>query len=151
MIVIADSNIIISALISPKGSIASVLKDKSNIQFIAPDYLLTEVCEHWEKIVESTTLSKHGLFEEFYFYRSKITFISVTSVPKKHRDDAAEIVKDIDIDDAPFVSLHFYKKHKLWTGDKALINGLKAKGYDICVTTAELRQKLYKNKRAKQP
>jgi len=149
MIVIADSNIIISALISPKGSTASVLKDKSNIQFIAPDYLLTEVYGYWEKIVESTTLSKKEVFEDFYFYRSKIVFVDTINVPKKHKNEASEIVKDIDVKDAPFVSLHLYKRHKLWTGDRKLINGLKAKGYDICVTTTELRQKLYKKKATK--
>jgi len=151
MIVIADSNIIISALISPKGSTASVLKEKSNIQFIAPGYLLMEVYEYWEKIAQSTTLSKKEMFEDFDFYRSKITFVNPVDIPKKCKDKAHEIVNDIDKDDAQFVALHLYKKHKLWTGDKALINGLKAKGYDICVTTAELRQKLYKSKEAKQP
>jgi len=145
MIVIADSNIIISALISPKGSIASVLKDKSNIQFIAPNYLLSEVYEHWEKIMESTTLSKKELFEEFYLYRNKITFIDIVEVPEKHIVKADKIVKDIDIYDVDFVALYLYKKHKLWTGDKKLIKGLTAKGYGhIFVTTAELKEKLYK-------
>jgi len=35
-------------------------------------------------------------------------------------------------------------KHKIWTGDKVLINGLKEKGLDICVTTEELILKRYK-------
>jgi len=144
MIVIADSNIIISALISPKGSTAQVLKEKSNIQFMAPDILLAEVYQHWEKIVELTTLSKRELFEEFYFYRNRITFVEAMDVPKKHRSHARQIVKDIDENDLDFVALHLHKRHKLWTGDKVLINGLLAKGYDICVTTAELRKKLYR-------
>jgi len=145
MIVIADSNIIISALISPKGSIASVLKNRSNVQFIAPDYLLTEVYEHWDIIVQFTTLSKRELFEEFYFYRGKITFINTDTIPIKHMKNANEIVKDIDEDDVDFVALHLYKKHKLWTGDKNLIKGLTAKGYGhIFVSTAELKEKLYK-------
>jgi len=145
MIVIADSNIIISALISPKGSIASVLKDKSNIQFIAPVYLLTEVYEHWDIIVQFTPLSKREIFEEFYFYRNKITFIDAINIPKQHKNKATEIMKDIDPKDTAFVALHLYKKHKLWTGDKKLIKGLTAKGYGhIFVTTAELKEKLYK-------
>jgi len=35
-------------------------------------------------------------------------------------------------------------KHKIWTGDKVLINELKEKGLDICVTTEELILKRYK-------
>jgi len=145
MIVIADSNIIISALISPNGSIASVLKNRSNIQFIAPNYLLVEVYEHWEKIMEYTSLSKQELFEYFYFYRSKITFIDVAEVPEKYIVKADKMVKDIDIYDIDFIALYLYKKHKLWTGDKKLIKGLSAKGYGhIFVSTAELKEKLYK-------
>lgn len=62
----------------------------------------------------------------------------------KYRQKAVEIVSDIDKDDAPFLALHFYKKHKIWTGDRILIDGLTAKGYDIFVTTTQLQDKLYK-------
>jgi len=47
MIVITDSNIIVSALISSAGVVASIFKEKSNLQFIAPTQLLEEVNEHW--------------------------------------------------------------------------------------------------------
>jgi predicted nucleic acid-binding protein len=51
---------------------------------------------------------------------------------------------DIDIDDAYFVALHLSKKHKIWTGDNTLAKALRAKGHDFCITTAELKRKLYK-------
>jgi len=54
-------------------------------------------------------------------------------------------VKNIDEDDASFIALYFYERHKLWTGDKKLIKGLTAKGYGhIFVTTAQLKERLYK-------
>lgn len=37
MILITDSNLIISALITPNGAIASIIKAKHNFQFIAPE------------------------------------------------------------------------------------------------------------------
>ena len=46
MIVITDSNIIISALIKPNGIIAKVFKSKSQIQFYAPSFLKDEIYEH---------------------------------------------------------------------------------------------------------
>lgn len=58
-------------------------------------------------------------------------------------DKAYQVVRDIDPEDVFFVALHFFIKHKIWTSDKILINGLKSKGYDICITTEELKQKLY--------
>jgi len=144
MIVIADSNIIISALINPVGSIATIFKEKSNIQFIAPDYLLEEVYEHWSKISKISSLSKKELIKELDFYKKRISFIEIEKIPKKHVVKSYDIVKDIDPDDFHFLALHLYKKHKIWTGDKILIKGLLAKGYDICVTTAELKRKIYK-------
>jgi len=144
MIVITDSNIIVSALISPVGVVASVFKEKSNLQFIAPSQLLEEVKEHWDVVVEFSSLSARELFSELKFYEKRINFSDSTNIPRKYRLEAYQLVKDIDEDDADFVALHLYKKHKLWTGDKKLIKGLLAKGYDICVTTDQLKQKLYK-------
>ena len=37
-----------------------------------------------------------------------------------------------------------YDSNFIWTGDKILMNGLKEKGYDICVTTKEIKTKTYK-------
>ena len=51
MIVIADSNIFYSSLITPNGSIATILKDK-NMQFLAPDYIIEEVKEHLDDIAK---------------------------------------------------------------------------------------------------
>jgi len=73
-----------------------------------------------------------------------ITFYSKKDILKKYGDKAEKIVVDIDIDDAPFVALHLQEGHKIWTGDKILINGLKEKGYDICITTEELKKYLYR-------
>ena len=70
--------------------------------------------------------------------------INVSEIPDKYILQAEEIVKNIDMDDAIFVALHLYKRHKIWTGDITLAKALKAKGHDFCITTAELKQKLYK-------
>lgn len=52
MIIIADSNIFMSALLSPKGTIASILAERKRIQFVVPDYLITEVNEHIPDLVK---------------------------------------------------------------------------------------------------
>jgi len=110
MIVITDSNIIYSALISPNGSIASIFKEKSNLQFIAPEYLLEEVKVHWDLIVKTSPLSVRELFEELNYYKTRITFTQTDNIPKKIAKEAYKVVRDIDVDDADFVALHLYKK-----------------------------------------
>ena len=46
MIVIADTNIFYSALITPTGTIAKILDERKRIQYFIPDYLIGEVKEH---------------------------------------------------------------------------------------------------------
>lgn len=53
MIFITDSNILYSALITPNDVVANILKDKSNIQFFAPNYLIEEINEHSEELAYS--------------------------------------------------------------------------------------------------
>ena len=117
MIIIADSNIFMSALISPQGLIASVLAERKKIQYIVPDYLIEEVTE----IIQEKDLKK--------------TYVS----------KAQKIVADVDENDMHFIALHLQIKHKIWTSDKVLVKGLTEKGYGHFFTsTEELSQHLYK-------
>ena len=135
MIVISDTNIIYSCFYSRKGVIATILNDKKkSIQFIAPDYLLDEVKEHLPEIMEDNNLTK----------AEAITFFKVDDIPQKYIDKAEEIAQSIDPDDFPFIALHLEKGHKIWTCNFKLINGLKEMGYDICVTTKDIKEKRYK-------
>lgn len=144
MIVITDSNIIFSALINPVGNEAYILKSKGNTQFIAPDFLLEEIKEHWSSIEKFSVLNKVQLKNEFKTLKSKLKVVSIDEIPRKTLMEAYEIVKDIDENDTYFVAMHLFEKHKIWTGDIHLIKGLLKKGYDICVTTEELKKFLYK-------
>ncbi|WP_299016391.1 PIN domain-containing protein [uncultured Polaribacter sp.] len=144
MIVITDTNIIFSALISPNRKVAEVLNAKSNIQLFVPDFLFEEIDNHLDKIIKHSNKNKREILLEIANFKNRVSIINRIDIPKKDVKKAISIVNDIDIDDFLFVALHFYKKHKLWTSDKALIKGLLKKGYDICITTEALQKKLYK-------
>lgn len=144
MIVITDSNIIFSALISPNGVVANVFNTKSNIQFYAPSYLFDEVNKHLDRIETISPLTKKELKQMISAFRERISVIDITKIPKKYYLEAYEIVIDVDFDDVFFVALNRYKGYKIWTSDKELIKGVEAKGYKIFITTAELRKSLYK-------
>lgn len=148
MILITDSNILISALITPNGVIASILKERSNLQFTAPDYIFEELAEHWQKVVELSELTEKQLKAELKFYKEKIKLSYVKDIPNKTLMNAFDLVKDIDEDDTFFIALHLHTGYKIWSGDEALKKGLTAKGYGhFFITTAQLKRKLYKKKK----
>src|SRR5690606_10470866 len=120
------------------------LTSEWNFQFIAPDFVYEEIRNHLPKIITYTGKSKREVLSILKRLTEKVTFYTANEIPKKYAEQAIKIVKDIDVFDAPFVAMHLYTKHKIWTGDTELINGLKQKGYDICVTTDKLKQRLYK-------
>lgn len=147
MIVITDANIIFSALQNPESVISTILKDNKKFQFLAPDYLLEEIKRHWEKLEEYSILGKKELKAEWKLLQKNIKFINSTEISRQVLEESFHIVKDIDEYDLYFIALHLHTKHKVWTGDKVLIKGVEAKGYKIFVTTAQLKAKLYKNKK----
>lgn len=146
MILITDSNLIISALITPNGAIASIIKAKHNFQFIAPDFVFEEIDEHWDKIKVLSLLSDKELKAELLFYRNLIKVYD-QKVTKKALDKAEEIVRDVDPEDVFFIALHLHTGHKIWSDDEKLKKGLTAKGYGHFFTsTEELKKHLYKKR-----
>ena len=145
MIVISDTNIIFSCFYTPNGAIASILKDERNrLQFIAPSYLLEEVMEHLPILMENNHITKRKALEILKNITKNITFYNLEDIEPKNKEKVFRIAKDIDIDDYLFIALHFETGHKIWTCDTKLIDGLKEKGYDICITTAKIREKTYR-------
>jgi len=131
MILITDSNVIFSALMNPEGTVAKIFKQKSNLQFLAPAVLIEETKNHFDRISEFSSLSKNALRAEFNEIIGKIKVIENEDVPKRYILSAIDIVADIDYDDAFFVAIYLYKKHKIWTLDSKLSNGLWAKAFRI--------------------
>jgi len=101
MIVIADSNIFYSSLITPNGNIATILKDK-NMQFLAPDYIIEEVKEHLEDIRKriKNTKTKRQLLADLKILLKKVTIIPLSTLSKRNIQKAISIVKDVDENEA---------------------------------------------------
>ena len=56
-------------------------------------------------------------------------FINEELIPLTDWKKAETLVTDIDLDDTDFVALTRYLKGGLWTGDKPLYEGLKARRF----------------------
>lgn len=144
MIVITDTNIFYSVLIAPKGETAKILKDK-NIQFLVPDYLLEEIREHLPEIAQYLGKTIKHIKKEFEVLIKDFEILSAENISKSNLTEAQGITESIDSDDAPFIAFHLQYKHKIWSLDRKLIDGLTAKGYGyFFITTQELKARLYK-------
>jgi predicted nucleic acid-binding protein len=149
MKIIVDTNIAFSAILNTKSIIGDLILNSDTIfQFWSCHYLLLEIDKHWDKLKQISKLDDNDLHESQRLVYKKISFIDEEQIPKIHRLQAFDLVKDIDLNDIVFVALNESQKSILWTGDKALINGLRSIGYERVITTDEmikLRNQLEKN------
>ena len=143
MNLIVDSNLIISALISPNGTIARLIFNKlSSFTLFAPHYLLIEVNSKKAKILSKTAYTETEFIELLQILIDRIEFVDEELIPTNIWQEAYQLTNDVDEKDTVFVALAKYLNLNLWTGDKALIKGLSAKGFNLLITAAELDKQL---------
>lgn len=137
--IIVDTNIVFSSLVNTNGKIASLLGNPpSDIQYFSPEYLRTEIHKHREKLIKSAKISPKEFEISQSIIYSFISFIPEVEIPYNCWADNAPLLRDVDMNDLPFIALTDHLSGRLWTGDKELINGLLGKGYKQCVSTQEL-------------
>jgi predicted nucleic acid-binding protein len=127
--IVVDSNIVFSSLLTADSTFLSILLDDKN-KFISPYFLFVELFKHKEKIIKHSKLSQDSILEILDSLLSNIQFIPVNSISLFSRERAYRLCKDIDMKDAVFVALTIEYEGLLWTGDKVLSNGLIKKGFD---------------------
>lgn len=138
MRIVVDSNIIFSALISGKEVYLDIFK-KNDVYI--PDIVFSELNKYELRLVQKTKL-KQTQFKNFI----QMLFEEVIVIPKfaisiESWQNAYEICKDTDEKDTPFIALSLELKIPLWTNDKKLISGIRAKGFYNIVTNEELLEK----------
>ena len=126
--VVVDTNLVFSALISKASKIRDILIESSTT-FYAPNFLITEIYKHKDKILKNSKLTE----SEFYLYFNgiieSIEFIPLDLIGLDNRQKAYDLCKEIDAKDTPFIALAIELNIPLWTGDKKLKDGLRLKGY----------------------
>lgn len=147
--IIVDTNIIFSCLVNSKGTIGDLIFNSDNIfDFYSNQYMRFEIRKHWNKLKKISKLSDEELEIAYEETLKKITFINEELIPKKDWEKAEELAANIDIDDTDFIALTKYLKGSLWTGDKQLYEGLKAKGFRAIYDTSDMVR--LRNRLAKQ-
>jgi predicted nucleic acid-binding protein len=139
MKIVVDTNIVFSALLNSNSFISKLLIcSDDSFEFYSSNILKNEILRHWDKILKYTKLNEDQVLVSLETIYSKIRFIEKDLIPKELKFKALNYSINIDIDDTEFIEVSLFLNAKLWTGDKALYEGLKAKEFQNVINTFEL-------------
>ena len=139
MKIVVDTNIIFSGILNSTSRIGQLLlTSKKHFQFYTCDFLRQELSRHKIKLLKLTKLPEDDLAELETLITKNISFINEALIPPSLLQSAEQLVHDIDPNDTPFVALTEHLNAILWTGDKELLEGLKAKHFRNIISTQDL-------------
>ena len=147
MRIIVDTNIAFSAILNTNSLIANILlQPKSRLHFYSTDLLLIEIEEHKNKLRQIAGYTEFELNKTISIITGKIRFIDANLIPSNILIKTQELLSNVDLDDIEFVALTAHIHGRLWTGDKALQNGLMKKGWAKFISTNDLHRMINKKK-----
>ena len=139
MRVVVDTNILFSALLNSKSNIGNLLfLSGKRFSFYSCTHLRNEIQNNWDKLKTISGLSDKNLNDSLFVLYKRITFINEELIPDDIWHKATKLVQHIDPDDIPFIALTEFLNAVLWTGDKVLYKGLKARNYKRIIITSEM-------------
>jgi predicted nucleic acid-binding protein len=137
--IIVDTNIIFSCLLNSQGTIGDLIFNSESIfEFYSNQYMRFEIRKHWGKLKKISKLTDLELETAYEKMVTKFTFINEELIPQRDWEKAEALVEEIDLDDTDFVALTKHLKGGLWTGDKPLCDGLKAKRFRSVYNTQDM-------------
>ncbi|MFP4487140.1 MAG: PIN domain-containing protein [Campylobacterales bacterium] len=93
--IVVDTNIIFSALVSKNSSIFDLLTSK-NEHFIIPKFVIVELFKHKDKIRKFSKHSDEEMLSVLYVLLKNIDIYNEELISKESLKDGYEIVKDVD-------------------------------------------------------
>ncbi len=118
-IVVVDTNIFISALISRNADILRTLTDP-NISFVTPNFRVAELFEHSPRIQEKSHIDREDLLKVLTIMIGQVRLIDDAFISIGSWVEARRLTRDVDMDDIAFVALALELEATLWTRDERL-------------------------------
>ena len=128
-IVILDTNILFSALLSSTSSFSKTILQTEH-KFYVNELVLVEIFKHKTRITELSQLSEDEVVQLFYRLLRRLEMYKEDLITSSNRLSAYQLCQDVDKEDTPHVALTLELNGILWTGDKKLKEGLIRKGFD---------------------
>jgi predicted nucleic acid-binding protein len=128
--VVVDTNILFSSLLHQQVRHRQLLLTDTSRTFYSPRFVMVEIFKHKERIVEASELDEEEILECLNALLSRVTFVEEGLIPIGTWMEGRRLCADVDLKDAPFVTLALHVDGLLWTADAALQTGLRAKSFD---------------------
>jgi predicted nucleic acid-binding protein len=128
--VVVDTNILFSSLLHQQVRHRQLLLTDTSRTFYSPRFVMVEIFKHKERIVAASELDEEELLECLNALLSHVTFVEEGLIPIGTWMEGRRLCADVDVKDAPFVTLALHVNGLLWTADTALQTGLRSKSHD---------------------
>ncbi len=139
MKIVVDTNIVFSAILNSNGLIGELLfNSEDQFEFYSSEFVFYELEKYKTKLQSLTKMSGEKIDVSINQVLKNIDLISSEAISETYWKRAYELASDVDEDDTPFLATAIGIEAAIWTGDKKLINGLRAKGFHDIYSTAEL-------------
>ena len=132
---IADTNIIVSALLKP--GITRNLIFNRGLDLYSPDFLSQELEKHKAEFIK-----KSGLKDWNYLQAVDLVLSNISQTPHSEYREFEAKAKNIspDFNDWPFFAVALYKRCDIWSNDKLLKNQKDVRVYSTKEISGLLRQ-----------
>ena len=143
MNIVVDTNIVFSALVGAGSVIPELIMSPfGSCRFYTSEVLLEELDRHKGKLQKVSRLTEREIDRAKTALFKYIAVIPPDTIPQAAWREAEYLTMDTDPDDIPFVALSIFLSAHLWTGDKALYNGLLRNGFSKVLLTPQLKAML---------
>lgn len=128
-LVVPDSNILYACLRTPNSKARRILLTRNDLIFYTPNFLVSELFTHSQRLRERSKLSDDEFLELFDRIIRKLHFVNEETLETANLIQAYRLCNDVDPKDTLFVALALQYDALLWTRDEELKAGLLKKGF----------------------
>lgn len=130
MVILIDSNILFSMLVKKTGKTAEIfesLKDEHDLYI--SDVSFSELAKHQDKLLKISRLKRNDFEKLKQHLLSDLNILPNQFITPAAISEAYGLVKEVDLNDLPFVAAAIFLGGCLWTGDQKLYRGLVKGGF----------------------
>ena len=127
--VIIDHNIFFAAIYTKDSRTRTKIFDSPH-RFYTPNYLITELFKHRNRIVQKSKATEEEVLSYLNAVLQKIHFFNEELISTENFIKAYHLCKNIDENDTIYIALSLELDAEFWTRDNVLKEGLRIKKFN---------------------